>query len=326
MRKPILSKLQKPILDKLRKSGKSGLVIILMILLLFAGTTWFLAQPEVVGVDKSVRLIQGDSDDPLNKPLAVVADQHGNVFVADSANHRIVIYDDTGKKFRAFGGFGIGNGVFNYPSGLALSPENKLYVADSQNGRVQVFDQFGTFLFAFPGSDPGAQPIKPLALAIDAGGLVYVADGDNQLIRVYDSKGTLLRSFGGPGSGPGQLAYPNGLAVDEGKSLVYVADFGNSRIQVFDFDGQLKQTIGTEVGFESPRSLALDKKRGLLYVCDTFNNRILVLDRQSQHWSEIRTAGMDNDYLSYPTGVFLQGKKLFVADRENSRIVVFRTE
>ena len=305
---------------------KKSFLVLLTILLLLAGAGWFITRPEKEGLITYPTILEGDEDDALNKPLAVVADPHGNVFVADSANHRIVIYDDTGKKHKAFGGFGIGNGEFNYPSGLALSPENKLYVADSQNGRVQVFDHFGTFLFAFPGNDPGAQPIRPLALAIDAGGLVYVADGDNQLIRVYDSKGTLLRSFGGPGSGLGQLAYPNGLAVDEGKSLVYVADFSNSRIQVFDFDGQLKQTIGTEVGFESPRSLALDKKRGLLYVCDTFNNRILVLDRQSQHWSEIRTAGMDNDYLSYPTGVFLQGKKLFVADRENSRIVVFRTE
>jgi len=155
---------------------------------------------------------------------------------------------------------------------------------------------------------------------------VYVADGDNQLIRVYDSKGTLLKSFGGPGSGPGQLAYPNGLAVDEEKGLVYVADFGNSRIQVFDLDGQVKQIIGPEAGFESPRSLAWDKKRGLLYVCDIFNDRILILDRQGRHWREISATGRDNDYLHYPTGVFLQGKKLFVADRENNRVAVFQTE
>jgi len=105
-------------------------------------------------------VIKGDSDDPLNKPLAAAADAQGNIFVADTSNHRVVIYDSLGKKIKAFGGFGIGNGKFNYPSGLALSPENKLYVADSQNGQIQVFDHLGTFLFAFPGNDLGA--LSPL--------------------------------------------------------------------------------------------------------------------------------------------------------------------
>ncbi len=54
MRKPILSELQKPVPNKLRKSGKSGLFIIPMILLLFAGIGWFLARSEAGGVDKSV--------------------------------------------------------------------------------------------------------------------------------------------------------------------------------------------------------------------------------------------------------------------------------
>ena len=75
-------------------------------------------------------------------------------------------------------------------------------------------------------------------MAWDAAGNTYISDGYiNSRIGKVDKEGNWIKSWGEPGSQPGQLNTPHSIAVDaEGK--VYVADRGNRRIQVFDGEGK----------------------------------------------------------------------------------------
>ena len=78
---------------------------------------------------------------------------------------------------------------------------------------------------------------NPFGIAVDqSSGLLYIADQGNNRVVVMDMAEVVVRTFGSPGSGPGQLSYPHGITLDA-QGNVLVADFGNSRVVVFKSDG-----------------------------------------------------------------------------------------
>ncbi|WP_287685282.1 MULTISPECIES: 6-bladed beta-propeller [unclassified Microcystis] len=89
----------------------------------------------------------------------------GNIYVVDTANHRVQVFNSSGVFQSAFGSFGTGNGQFNLPFGIAVGSGGNIYVADSFNRRVQVFSQ----------SQPRVSTPEPsgiIGLGILGGGLV----------------------------------------------------------------------------------------------------------------------------------------------------------
>jgi hypothetical protein len=86
-----------------------------------------------------------------------------------------------------------------------------------------------------------ATKYSPTNVAIAPNGDVYVGDGyGSSYINQYDRHGTYIRTFGGKGTGPGQLDCPHGLIVDERGTapVLLVADRGNRRLQSFSLDGK----------------------------------------------------------------------------------------
>jgi len=76
---------------------------------------------------------------------------------------------------------------------------------------------------------------------------VYISDGYiNSRVAKTDRNGRWLKSFGEPGSGPGQLNTPHNIAADA-QGNIYVADRGNRRIQVFDGEGNVLREIRIDV-------------------------------------------------------------------------------
>jgi len=86
----------------------------------------------------------------LNGPANVMVDPaNGDVYIADGyGNHRVVVFDKTGRFLRQWGSTGTGPGQFGatgggHPHCVVLSPEGLLYVCDRPNHRIQVFDKMG---------------------------------------------------------------------------------------------------------------------------------------------------------------------------------------
>lgn len=85
------------------------------------------------------------------KPTGVAVDQDGNLYVCDTLNNRIEIFDADGKFVSAFGKAGDGPGYFARPKGVAIDSDGHIWVADGQQDRVQVFNKDAQLLISFGG-------------------------------------------------------------------------------------------------------------------------------------------------------------------------------
>ena len=63
----------------------------------------------------------------------------GKIYVADTNNHRVQVFDSDGEHLGNIGSEGSGNGQFQFPRGIEVDSLGTVYVADTNNRRVQVF-------------------------------------------------------------------------------------------------------------------------------------------------------------------------------------------
>ena len=82
---------------------------------------------------------EGTGDGEFDSPTGIAVDSGGNIYVADTFNDRVQVFDPSGVFLSAFGSSGTGDGEFSLPQGIAVGGGGNIYVADTVNNRVQVF-------------------------------------------------------------------------------------------------------------------------------------------------------------------------------------------
>jgi uncharacterized protein (TIGR03663 family) len=194
------------------------------------GVSW--GTPGQFGAEAPVEPVDG-----FWGPRDVEVDGEGRVYVSDTGNKRIRVYDADGNYLLDIGSAGSELGNLDEPSGLAIDSANGLlYVADTWNQRVSVFSLDGTPQYSFDVrgwyDDLGNRPY----LALDtARNLLYVTDPDAGRVLVYNGQGDCIGSFGQPSDAPvdgSQFNIIGGIAVDQ-EGYVYVADSGAARVLRF---------------------------------------------------------------------------------------------
>lgn len=217
----------------------------------------------------------------LYHPNGVAVDSTGNVYIADTANHRIRLVDAASGTISTVAGNGAmgfsGDGgaaidaSLSFPSAIALDSAANLYITDTGNNRVRRVDAASSVITTvagggsvYPTDGVAATTAKlgfPRAVIVDGSDNLIIADSGHQTIRYVDmgtglittlagipATGTDARDssgFGGDG-GPATAAtlqFPTGLLLDASGNL-YIADTGNNRVRRVDTSGAIATIAG----------------------------------------------------------------------------------
>lgn len=231
-------------------------------------------------------LVEGDGQ--FFEPWGVAVDEAGQIYVADTWNGRIQVFDAEGRFLRKWGMFATTNGELGDPNAL-----------------------FG-----------------PRGLAIDLDGNLLVADTGNKRILQFSPNGDLIRQIGGGGVIAGRFEEPTDIAVDPSDGSVVVADAWNGRIQRFspalEYVGEFAVPgwSGRDV-FQKPYlTVTAD---GSVYATDPATALVMVFDREGAVRAAFGGPGIDASKLGQPNGIAadLAAGALVVTDGGNNRVMVF---
>ncbi|XP_053207293.1 RING finger protein nhl-1-like isoform X2 [Panonychus citri] len=260
-------------------------------------------------------------------PRGIACGPDNSIVIADSSNHRVQVFDSTGRFLHEFGSYGSGEGEFDCLAGVAVNRIGQYIVSDRYNHRVQIFDPSGRFLRSFgcEGRVDGRFSY-PWGITTDSLGFIYVCDKENHRVQVFQSDGTFVGKFGAIGNRPGLLEHPHYIAVSN-TNRVIVSDSNNHRIQIFDVNGRSLSTFGcegTEEGqFKFPRGIAVDDQ-GYIIVGDSGNNRIQIFNPDGTFLKAFGSWGSSEGEFKGLEGVAVSTTgNILVCDRENHRIQVF---
>jgi YVTN family beta-propeller protein len=280
----------------------------------------------------------------------VATDRSGHVYVLDSQNERVQVFDaSSGAYLAQFGDSSVfdllgGNpasiGGGRSASGIAVAQvagqPPVVYVVDQGNERVArfVLDASSLVPAGAPTFSPSSVTLSaPQGIALDpAATRVYVADDDDNRIVILDPA-TLEQTgtVGTIGTGPGQLQNPYDVAVDShDPNRLFVADNLNNRVDVFDA-GSLAflGTLGAQGYGPGTGDMAIVRSVGALTdtpgggvdVADTANDRIQAFDANDGIRSIWGVSGRGPGYFTRPEGVaFAPDGGIAVADSFDERV------
>ncbi|RWS12585.1 nhl repeat-containing protein-like protein, partial [Dinothrombium tinctorium] len=257
-------------------------------------------------------------------PRGVAVGPENSIVVADSSNHRVQVFDTTGRFSFEFGSYGSAEGEFDCLAGVVVNRIGQFIVSDRYNHRIQVFDPSGRFLRAFGSEGRGDGKFNyPWGVTTDSLGFIYICDKENHRIQVFQSDGTFVGKFGSIGSRAGLLEHPHYIAVSNTNRVV-VSDTNNHRIQIFDVNGRSLSTFGSEGSeegqFKFPRGLAVDDQ-GYIIVGDSGNNRVQIFNPDGSFLKSFGSWGSGDGEFKGLEGVAVTTTgNILVCDRENHRI------
>jgi peptide/nickel transport system substrate-binding protein len=218
----------------------------------------------------------------LNGPEGLFMDGTNNLFVAETAGHRVLRYEygepptntwAIGSAGNSGWDIGWGEYIFQLPRDVALDSSGNVWVADSN--RVVEYTSAGIYIQDYFG-DENHSFNDLFGIAFDSAGRMFVSSAYDQEVQVYDltsSSPVYSTTIGGGESG--MFNQPRRIAIDSADQL-YVADSGNGRVQKCAYSsGWSCETLDS--GLNSPQGLVLDSSDNV-YIADTENARIRKCD------------------------------------------------
>lgn len=278
------------------------------------------------------RMVTGENrtSEGLGKPYAVAVHK-GRVFVSDSAERYIKVFDIPAGRYYRIGEEEPGRIV--KPLGIDVDRAGQLYVADATARDIKIFGPDGKYRRSIGGpkwfdrlSSVTVDPAGTRIYVVDIGGV----SSNNHRIRVFDAAtGEHVQDIGKRGAGPGELNLPRDLAIGKDGQL-YVVDGGNFRIQVFSAKGEFLRSfgaVGKQYGqFARPKEIATDAQ-GNVYVVDSAFGNFQIFNPEGElllFIGERSERGGPAKYM-LPSGIYVdEDGRIYLVDQWFRKVEVFR--
>ena len=144
---------------------------------------------------------------------------NGLIFVTDTGNERVQVFEEDGTFVRAFGGTGTGESQLLEPVGVAVGSDGTVLVADSHNARIARFTTEGEWLEPWPIEDWAELRFFEPYLAVTPDGTLYASTSTEATVLVVDQSGSIIDEVG-----EDELRQPFGITVESGAGALLVTD------------------------------------------------------------------------------------------------------
>ena len=270
----------------------------------------------------------------FREPTHVCFEPHaGELYVADSKNGLIGIFDAEGTPLFAFGG---GDTLIE-PSHVLAMEDGAIYALDAARSGIQRFDYRGQATGALRLTRPtprGDALIVPRSFARGPDGRWYVGDRDTQRVFVFTPDASYERELPPP-IGATHFEVISDIAVSSQGLVAVIDQRGTPAIHVYDGGGALiaafgKHDIGLD-NFTSPIAVEFDEQ-GFLFAVDLLRHDVKIFTPDGKFlgrfggWFSPQTRGRAPGELLYPTGIAIapDGGAIYVAERFGQRVQIFR--
>jgi sugar lactone lactonase YvrE len=232
---------------------------------------------------------------------SVGVDSRDRVIVSSRSEHTLIIFDTDGNVIESWDETVL---VPENAHGIYIDGEDNIYLTEWLGHCVYKFSPGGELQWTLgtPGvpRPPGVPFNRPTDLAIAPDGCLFVSDGYvNHKVHKFSPEGVLIKSWGEPGSGPGQFDLVHSVWIDS-DYRVYICDRENNRIQLFDAEGEY---LDEWTGFLRPDKLWFDSDETIFMA--EIGPRVTILDRQGSVLSQWGEAGDEpHQFKSFPHGIW----------------------
>jgi len=325
---------------------------------------WVVINPALKQFDADGNLLQifpetepwasGDANDRFNEPRGIAFDSTGRMYVSDTRNHRVQVYDISGGAPAYVATIGVtgsprsDSSGFDQPAQIAFDSQDRLYVVDTYNLRVQRCAFAGSWACEtfFGVTDTWGDDLSHLGWAfgitVDRSDNIYLADGSNARVLKCDTAGTcslFAGETGVQGSDNAHFLWPADVAVSSSGD-VYVSDYNNQRVQKFNGAGAYLGTVGETLApyltdashYNAPWGIGVASD-GSIYFTENRGYRLIKLDADGEQEWAFGQAGSYGNGDVQRLGSFWAGPEgnpavdadgqVYVTDTGNNRIQIF---
>ena len=213
----------------------------------------------------------------LNSPRAIDHSATGIIYIADTGNNLIRLFNRKGHFLKSIGGFGFSDDQFDTPTDIWARSIVNIYVSDYNNQRIQRYDRQMNFISSLVNNEalePRFQFAEVSSCAVSAQNDLFVLDHQDYKIIKFNRDGRAEHSFGQSESDAGELINPRQLDIfQENKLLVSDADLPG--IFIFDLFGNFIRTI-SDKRFKHPHGLAVSGN--LIFLADPAAGMVFLID------------------------------------------------
>ena len=233
---------------------------------------------------------------------AVAVDSQDRVYVYSRSEHPMVVFNRDGNFIDSWG-----DDILKDAHGIFIDAEDNIYCTEREPHVIRKFTTDGELLMTLGTPDvPGAEgePFNlPTDFALGPDGEMYISDGyGNARVHKYSPDGELIKSWGQPGTGPGEFDLPHCVRVDPRNRLM-VADRENNRIQFFTLDGEYIEEWGDLL---QPDTIYIDDD-DLVYIAE-LGQRVTIMTLDGEvisQWGSERGSTVPGEFFACPHGIWL---------------------